>query len=221
MQFFYHSCSGDENIKLDSGGYHYLFKVRRFKAGDMMEFRNLLDNKSYFYNHFKKDIFNLSHIIENNIIHTKDINIFLAIIDMKDIYNSLAFLNELNFHSIGLFYADFSQKNRSIDMLKANKILQHSSMQCGRFSMLEINIFDSLDSILDRHKGILALDFNDKISCASLKEHYIDGVVIGPEGGFSNREREMLKNRQISIPTPYILQSHNALKYVASLLSVY
>lgn len=231
MQFFYHQNAGENEIILDSQSYHYLFRVRRFNANEVLKVRNLIDKKLYFYKHTKKQSFILESIKEdskNLKQDSKDLNLILAIVDLKDIYEILPFLNALNTESIGLFYADFSQKNRVFNKEKAMKIITFSSMQCGRRDLMKINIFENLDSILKNYKNASVIDFIDSKntnknieSLDNLKLQNIanNGIIIGPEGGFSNAEREKLKkNNTYKLNTNNILTTHLASIYIASII---
>lgn len=147
MQFFYHKDSGLESITLDSKDSHYLFHVRRFKQGETLLTTNLNDMQIYGYKHEKKNTFKLIGLHSKVTQPKAYTHILLAMIDLKDIYDILPILNALNVASLQLFYADFSQKNRKIDMQKAQRILQYSCMQCGRMKPLEIAIHNNLESV--------------------------------------------------------------------------
>lgn len=161
MQFFYHKDSGLESIALDSKDSHYLFHVRRFKQGETLLTTNLNDMQLYSYKHEKKNIFKLIGLHSKAAQPKAYTHILLAMIDLKDIYDILPTLNALNVASLRLFYADFSQKNRKIDIQKAQRILQYSCMQCGRMKPLEIAIHNNLESVCKAFPNAIAIDFLD------------------------------------------------------------
>ena len=159
MQFFYHKDSGLESITLDSKDAHYLFHVRRFKQGETLLITNLNDMQLYSYKHEKKNTFKLIGLHSKAAQPKAYTHILLAMIDLKDIYDILPTLNALNVASLQLFYADFSQKNRKIDMQKAQRILQYSCMQCGRMKPLEVAIHKDLESVCKAFPNAIAIDF--------------------------------------------------------------
>lgn len=245
MQFFYHKDSGAKSITLEAKDSHYLFVVRRFKNGGLLTTSNLSDMQLYTYKHEKKNTFTLisaKHAKKATKAHT---NIILAMIDQKDIYDTLPMLNALNVASLNLFYADFSQKNRRIDLQKAQKILQYSCMQCGRLQPLTLSLHNNLESVCRAFENAVVIDFpiNESPLKDSKEEYYGEkhlesavknfenletkqkrtfakqGIIIGCEGGFSKKEREFLCkiHKTYSLTTPHILTSHLTSIYIASL----
>ena len=49
MQYIYNIDSGKNNLILNRDLYKYIVKVRRFRVGDSIDFRNLKDNYLYKY----------------------------------------------------------------------------------------------------------------------------------------------------------------------------
>ncbi len=228
MQFFYHENAGMQNIEIDSKDSHYLFYVRRFKEGDILRVRNLNDTNLYFYRHIKKNNFLLEKIESANIDSINfSCNIILAIIDLKDIYDILPFLNALYVTNIHFFYADFSQKNRKIDMQKAQRIIQYSCMQSGRINAMNVYLYNNIESILNNFPKACYIDFNqlktnncfEKLSHLEQNECASCGIIIGPEGGFSVRERNILQltQKQYTLNMPNILTTHLTGIYISSI----
>lgn len=252
MQFFYHKNAKQDSITLEAKDFHYLFHVRRFKNGEILKVRNLIDDKLYFYKHRKKEVFDLDMIIEDKRLDTSKLNLIVAIIDPKDIYDILPSLNALNVRSLNLFYADFSQKNRKLDETKMQKIVQYSCMQCGRTAPIQISIFANLNEILQTFQHACYIDFANTHHYPVLKQsditpqyqddtqitlidktletlehlhrpnlaiHAEQGIIIGAEGGFSRNERHNVLQNQTcyALATPYILTTHLASLYIASL----
>ncbi|RDU64667.1 RsmE family RNA methyltransferase [Helicobacter sp. MIT 14-3879] len=217
MQFIFHKNSGEENIFLENKDFHYIFNVRRESKdiGAIFKFANLKDNTIYQYkliNLFKnKASFSLLDSTKNTQIPIKT-HIIQAIIDNNEFEKILPILNELFVEKISLFYADFSQRKYKINIERLQNILINSSMQCGRISLMKIEIFNNLDSILENYSNIIALDFNAKLKNIDS----INSFIIGPEGGFSKREKELLKECSCSINHPLIMRSHTASIFIAS-----
>lgn len=240
MQFIYDKNAGNLTLTLDAKQCHYLFNVRRFKAqdGEIFSFANLRDGKLYKYKiirHCERDneacgnppckkytkgaqsraksatfhLLDSASIIQNS----PKTHIIQAVID--DFDKILPFLNELFVEKITLFYADFSQKNIRLNLERMEAILISSSMQCGRLSKIEIEILASLDEVLANYSDALALDFAPKAQNLGDFKRFI----IGCEGGFSPRERELLKEHKIAISGinhPLILRAKTASIFIAS-----
>lgn len=218
MQFIYDKNAGERQIIVDFKQYHHIFTVRRVRAkiGDIFTFANLLDSNIYRYklveSNGKKATFDLLDFITKTQPIPKT-HIIQAVI--SDFDKILPFLNELFVAKISLFYADFSQKNIKINIERLNAILINSSMQCGRLSVMEIEIFHSLDEVLKKYRNALVLDF-----CKECKDYgNFESFIIGSEGGFSQREREIFKKENIcvsGINHPLILRSKTASIFIAS-----
>lgn len=124
-------------------------------------------------------------------------------------------LNELNLAKVTFFYAQYSQKQFKLDFKRLQRILNHSCEQCGRLIGLEIEIFSNMEEVLQNYPNFAVLDFGGEALVDSLKMP----LMIGCEGGFSQKEREILRDKHIfSAPKCNILRSETAALYAASRL---
>lgn len=217
MIFLYHKNAGLSELKIEGERYHYLFKVRRERAGSIVSLRNLKDDLLYSYKIErvdKKDAsLHLLEFVEKPNRPKKYLHIAWAIIDTKSIEKSLPFLNELGVGKITFFYASRSQKNFKIDVKRLERIVISSCEQCGRSDLLEIEIRDSTKELLDSLNDFLVLDFCDKkLENTSICDTYI----IGPEGGFCDKEREMFGDRVCGFKSEFVLRSESAAVALAS-----
>ncbi|RDU71049.1 RsmE family RNA methyltransferase [Helicobacter aurati] len=236
MQFFYHKDAKNPHITLSSEETHYLFRVRRFQKGAILSVRNLEDNVLYIYQHVpshtrsKQECFQLIEARSSDWQDSsKGLSLILAIIDTKDIYDVVPMLNGLNVASLILFYADFSQKNRIVNKQKISKILQYSCMQCGRTNLMNVDVCQDLQSVLMKYQNACFIDFIpidgvpdissiESLPNVELAKQAQQGIIIGPEGGFTQRERQILQTRvQYCLQTPHVLTAHLAGVYIASL----
>src|SRR5574344_1847222 len=191
MHIIYDKKTKNELLKIEDENYKYIVKARRHKLDDILDFRNLeddflysykisqIDKKSLFLNLLKKE----EKIIENS----KKIHLAWCVVDPKTIYENIASLNEIGVDKITFVYSDFSQKNFKMNIEKLNKILINSSSQCGRSSIIKLEISKSLDGFLAQNPKSYILDFSN--SFIDDKKDDIDTLVIGCEGGFSKREK--------------------------------
>lgn len=214
MQFIYDKNAKNELLKIEDENYNYIVKVRRHKLDDILDFRNLeddflysykisqIDKKSLFLNLLKKE----EKIIENS----KKIHLAWCVVDPKTIYENIASLNELGVDKITFVYSDFSQKNFKINFEKLEKILINSSSQCGRSSIIKLDIYKNIDTFIKDNPDTYFLDFSQTSIDSKVLD--IKTLMIGTEGGFSKRERELFnKNFVVGFSSNLILKSQTAI----------
>lgn len=214
MQFIYDKNAKNELLKIEDENYNYIVKARRHKLDDILDFRNLeddflysykisqIDKKSLFLNLLKKE----EKIIENS----KKIHLAWCIVDPKTIYENIASLNELGVDKITFVYSDFSQKNFKINFEKLEKILINSSSQCGRSSIIKLDIYKNIDTFIKDNPDTYFLDFSQTSIDSKVLD--IKTLMIGTEGGFSKRERELFnKNFIVGFSSNLILKSQTAI----------
>ncbi|RXJ81313.1 16S rRNA (uracil(1498)-N(3))-methyltransferase [Arcobacter sp. F2176] len=222
MQFVYLPEASLETIKVEGDIYKYLFKARREKIGSTIFFRNLSDNFIYSYEIFdinKKDASLRLIKKEEKIIEVdKKLHIIWAIVDPKTIEKQLPYLNEIGVDKITFFYADYSQKNFKLNIEKFEKILINSSQQCGRSSIIKLEILNSLDEVLTSYKDSFVFNFSNN-SVDDNKD--IKSIIIGCEGGFSPKELEKFtEEKTVGINSNLILRSETAVTIIAAKLIV-
>ncbi|WOE69723.1 16S rRNA (uracil(1498)-N(3))-methyltransferase [Hydrogenimonas thermophila] len=218
MQFLYHPNSGLSKIKIEGEFYKYIFKVRRHKEGERIALRNLQDQFIYFYKIervTRREAELLFLEKEEKVVMPKhSMHIGWCIIDPKVVEKTLPMLNELGVEKITFIYCDRSQKNFKLDFDRLNRILINSSQQCGRSSLIKLEMIDSIDSFFQKYPESAIFDFGGKpISCKSK----VKSILVGCEGGFSDQERVLFKDRLIfSLNTPLILRSESAVIVAAA-----
>jgi len=220
MQYIFSEDSGNQTLELEGELYKYIVRVRRYKEGDKLHFRNLKNDTLYKYTieNISKKTLTLtlfSKSFEKKSIDKK-LHIFWCIIDPKIIIKTLPFLNQIGVTKITFVYCDRSQKNFKIDLLKLKSILINSSQQSGRTHLMELEVVNELKTILSKNSDLAFLDFGGEKSFKRLKK-----VLIGCEGGFSEEERELLKKQEkIAFDSQNILKSETAVVAVASKLLI-
>jgi len=215
LQFLYCEKSGDEVITLKGEVFNYLFKVRRHKLGEIISLRNPTSPKNLYKYRVdelqrSKAVLNLESFSEDFKAGT-DLVIGWCVIEPKVFEKTLPMLNELGVKKLYLIYCDYSQKNFKIDMKRVKRVLETSSMQSGRFDILEIELLSSIDEFQTKEPDFTAIDFSD----TSLEKEDFGTLLIGGEGGFSERERELFKKVK-GIPSSYILRSQTATIFAIS-----
>ena len=214
MQFIYDKNAKNELLKIEDENYNYIIKARRHKLDDILDFRNLEDDFLYSYKKSqinKKSLFlNLLKKEEKIIENSKKIHLAWCVVDPKTIYENIASLNELGVDKITFVYSDFSQKNFKINFEKLEKILINSSSQCGRSSIIKLDIYKNIDTFIADNPDTYFLDFSQTSIDSKVLD--IKTLMIGTEGGFSKRERELFnKNFIVGFSSNLILKSQTAI----------
>lgn len=214
MQFVYDKNAKNELLKIEDENYNYIIKARRHKLDDILDFRNLEDNFLYSYKISqidKKSLFlNLLEKEEKVIENSKKIHLAWCIVDPKTIYENISSLNELGVDKITFVYSDFSQKNFKINFEKLEKILINSSSQCGRSSIIKLDICKNIDTFIQENPDTYFLDFSQTSIDSKVSD--IKTLIIGTEGGFSKRERELFnKDFIVGFSSSLILKSQTAI----------
>lgn len=222
MQFVYSCDASNETLKVDGDIYKYLFKARREKIASMVSFRNLRDSFIYTYEIFditKKDAtLRLIEKEEKTVDANNELHLIWAVVDPKTIEKQLPYLNEIGVDKITFFYAQYSQKNFKLNLEKFEKILINSSQQCGRSSIIKLEILNSLNDVLKTYDDCFVFNFsNNHIN----DNQEIKRVIVGCEGGFSPKELENFsEEKTIGINSNLILRSETAVTVLASKLIV-
>ena len=214
MQFVYDKSSKNEILELVDENYNYIIKARRHKIDDEIYFRNLEDDFIYLYKiveiNKKSATLTLINSEKKVIENSKKLHLVWCVVDPKTVEKSISSLNEIGVDKITFVYSDFSQKNFKINIEKLNKILINSSSQCGRSSIIKLEISKTLDSFLTQNPKSYILDFSN--SFIDDKKDNIDTLVIGCEGGFSKREKgNFNKDFVVGFNSNLILRSETAI----------
>ena len=218
MQFVYHPRAGEPLLKVDTREYEHLFKVRRISVGEKLFWRNLNDAFIYEYaiTQIGKKEAELALVSQKELplLPSNLLHVGWSIIDPKIIEKTLPMLNELGVSKISFVYAEFSQKGHKLDLERMKRILINSSQQCGRSLLMPIEVFASLQVYLEMYPKSYVLDFSE----VKLRgDEAVSSILIGPEGGFSQKERLLLQTQPIvGLTCNTILRSETAVVAAAS-----
>lgn len=211
MKFLYDLRAGELNLEIKGENYKHL-KALRYRLGDILELRNLKDLKSYKY-----EISNLNKTANLTLISSYEVqNLPLnlkfawAVVDANEIEKALPILNELGVGEIIFVYSDFSQKNIRLNLDRFHRILIASSQQCGRHGVIKFSVLNSSDELKQIYKNIALIDFGGDDLRTNLSNLNNQILFIGPEGGFSDRERNLFENK-FAFKTNHILRSTSAI----------
>lgn len=217
--YILHDDACEQNLNIKGELHKYLVKVRRHSVDDELFFRNR-DDMKMLHRYKVVDVFSRS--IELELISSKEeateakkyLHIAWCFIDAKSIEKVLPSLNEIGVSKISFIYCDRSQKKIKLDFKRFERILEASMQQCGRSSYMEFDTYKNIKEFITEFEDVKVFDFCENIldSDADFKR-----VLIGCEGGFSQEERELLKNQDsFRLDTPMVLRSESAVMAVAS-----
>jgi 16S rRNA (uracil1498-N3)-methyltransferase len=219
MIFLFCDDAGKETLSLRSQEYKYLIKVRRHKEGDTISLRSPKNPEilySYVITHIepKKLTLTLQQQQLLKVTPLKNLHIGWCVIDPKSVEKVLPSLNEMGVGKISFIYCDRSQKNFRIDTKRLERILLSSMQQCGRSSFMEFEIFKTLSDFLQNYPQTIVLDFSQEVLP---KNCIAENVLIGCEGGFSEKEKELLSTKKVyRFETPLVLKSESAATAIAA-----
>jgi 16S rRNA (uracil1498-N3)-methyltransferase len=210
MQYLYHENANEQKITISGENHKYLFKVRRFEVGKIIDLRNLVDDTLYSYKiediGKKEATLDLVEAKKDLNTKSKSVHLLWCIIDPKVIYTTLPMLNQIGVEKITFLYCQRSQKSFKIDLNRAKRILINSSQQCGRVTLMDLEILDGLKSAIESYDEFDVMDFGGDLEWGEVSR-----VLIGCEGGFSSDEKKILKkHRKIGLKTSNIVKSETA-----------
>ena len=188
---YYFSQLNNNTVIIDGQEAQHLSKVRRAKVGDEVVAFN---GDGFDYHLTISDISKdkvqceIKQKLKNKATDESNITVYLSMIKNDALTTAIDNLAELNVKHVKLFKSDYSVA--VIDEKKLEKLRNiaiQASKQCERADIMQISIIDK-NKIKDDNKNIFFAyeNSNNKI------ENFIGdfAVIIGPEGGFSDKENE-------------------------------
>ena len=221
MQFIYHEKAKENLLQVDGELYKYIFKVRRFDSQKNIFFRNLKDKNIYEYKinslDRRKASLELLNVEEKVVEQSKKLHLGWCIIDSKSVEKYIASLNELGVSKLTFIYCDYSQKQYKLNLEKLEKLLINSSQQCGRSSIIELEIVSSLKEFKIKYPQSFMFNFSSQNIHS--KKDIIETIIIGCEGGFSDDELKSFNREKIvGIDNNLILKSETAVLSCSSII---
>ncbi|PAF52273.1 16S rRNA (uracil(1498)-N(3))-methyltransferase [Helicobacter sp. 13S00477-4] len=221
MHFAYHKDAKTPSLKIEGNLYNHIYQSRRTKLQENILLRNLKDDYLYTYKHINisrnHSELKLQESLYLPILPKKYTHLIWSIIQTKNIEKILPYLNQIGVSKITFFYANRSQKNEKISLDKLEKILISSCEQCGRSSIMTLEIMANTQEILQAYPKCHVFDFGGK-NIYQNPPDLTTGILIGPEGGFDPQEKILFKDNNIyTTPQNITLKSECAALILASL----
>jgi len=192
--FFKQSLSINLNSKLDKSQSHYIFKVMRMNEGQSFSLFNDSGEWEAKIKEINKGIVDFV-IVKKLRSKNNSSEIWLAFTPIK--------LNYLNFMiqkatelGVTKFIPILSERTivRNINEKRIKKIIIEASEQCNRINIPSLDKLISFDQFLKLHKNtnIVFGDLNSNNSKIKYDKKKPMCVLIGPEGDFSEKERDKI-----------------------------
>ena len=199
--YFPDKIQSDLSSHLPKEQTHYLKDVMRLKIGDKLSIFNTLGEWSAVIESYDKNRTKIK-IMEKVRDKDNEKNIWLAFSPIKQ--NPLNFLIQKSTElGVQKFIPILSDRTviREINIKRIKKIIVEASEQSNRISVPEINKPELLKNFLSKfpkNGTLIFCDINSKKnSLKKILEKNIFGptcILIGPEGDFSENEREIIVN---------------------------
>lgn len=211
--------AGVQTLQIRGDLHKYLIKVRRHKEGDELSFR-ARQNIEILHNYKLESVEARSaelSLISSKVAEVKSkksLHIGWCIIDSNSIEKVLPSLCEIGVEKISFIACERSQKNFKLDFKRFERIQEAAMQQCGRSTYIEFDTYKNIKEFIDKFPHANVFDF-----CENSLQDYsnIKTVLIGCEGGFSSKERELLSSlKRFRLDTPMVLRSESAVLAVAS-----
>jgi 16S rRNA (uracil1498-N3)-methyltransferase len=196
----FHFVPGDKVILFDNSGYQYLAEILSF------------DKDGVSFTLLEKQI--------NNVRPERETWLYASIIKKDNFEWIVEKATELGVAHIVPVISDRTEK-KNLNLERLSKVSIEAAEQSGRATLPEIHEICSLAECLEAYKDISSLVWEptvEKFDREELKE--IRGIYIGPEGGWTEKELQMFKEKGITVRSlgPQILRAETAV--VAALAQI-
>lgn len=190
---YYFSTFQNNKVIITGGEAQHLSKVRRAKLGDEIVAFNG-DGFDYYLKivEIAKDkiIAEVLSKTPNKAMEDVGITVYLSMIKNDALTTAIDNLAELNVKHVKLFKSDYSVAQIEEKKLeKLRNIATQASKQCERADIMEISIIDK-NKIEEDTKDKTVFFAYENSNNAINKFSGDFAVIIGPEGGFSEKENE-------------------------------
>lgn len=188
---------------------HQLTKVLRIQQGDQIilikENYDLPANTEYTFTVHSSSKQNIELILEKKfkISDVLDIELCLSLAlpnkpgKLEEILMHCTELGATQFH---LFKGDYSNFGHQLNETRLQKIIREAVEQSERARIPQLHLYKNIDSYLESLQRTCLVAMERKPLQENILEMTIDkgvDLLVGPEGGFSEREKELIKAYQL------------------------
>lgn len=196
--------NNDSQLTIDDQGLiHQLRNVFRYGVGDMVV---LFDGNG---NDYICEIISLDKkeaevkITEKKkgITPDKEVWLFFSLIKKDNAELILQKCTELGVSNFVPIISERSEK-KDLNIERARKILIEASEQCGRSDIPKLHEVSSLSEVIEKYSkkiNLIAFDSSGTQNSKLKTENFPVGLLVGPEGGFTDDELEIFKQNNIPV----------------------
>lgn len=227
-RFYLENFSNDQKIETrDCAISHQIKNVLKMKAGDYVSFFNQEMESLYKIEEISKKviIFVWKENIQNNFKPKREIILFQSLIKKDKMEWVVQKATELGVTKIFPIISKRSEK-KDINLNRLNKIIVEAVEQCGRLDLPLIFEPLKFSDIWSKVEGLAFLGDGSGINILEVFKKNEENckkvsIIIGPEGGFENKEIELAKKNKAEIVclNNYVLRSETASVSFLSIIS--
>jgi 16S rRNA (uracil1498-N3)-methyltransferase len=192
-----HLAGQDEITLRDEAALHQLRDVFRLAKGDRVIFFNG-DGLDYIYEariiSKKEAAFGFVETTQN-ITLTKKVTLYMSLIKKDNFEMVLEKCTELGVtHFVPVITERTQGKN--LNMERAERIMKEASEQCGRGDVPTIGEIMDLEDVLKENPDVIIFDMDGQELKVTSQKSQVK-ILIGPEGGWSEKEIKIFKDLKI------------------------
>jgi len=223
-RFFVTSQALEKELVLSGAEHNHLANVLRLRAGDEV----IIVCGDEFDYHYQitsiakdKTVLRLAGKLQNTCNPKQRFTVYIGIIKHDNLALAIEKLNEVGVAEVVLFKSANCQ-NIPVKLEKLQTIALQSCKQCGRSIPLKVSGVLNFDELLKDIPGNVIFA-DEALRGAHMRGEAISnrpaGIIIGPEGGFTDAERETLRKTATAVPLgPRILRAETAAIVVSALI---
>lgn len=194
----------NKTVRLDGEEFLHLSKVMRTRIGESV---TLFNGDGFDYNGVVLEInknyatIQINEKVKNNMTATADVTLFQALVKGDKLSTIVQKNTELGTKEIILFESEFSDvKVGAKNLDKQKRVVVSACKQCGSSTLTiidkELKFNEMLESLKEYDKVIFAYECEESNNIStvikSLNVNEKIAVIVGAEGGFSEKEANLL-----------------------------
>lgn len=155
---------------------------------------------------------------ENKNVVKTELHVFQSIIKKDNFEFIVEKCTEIGAKAFHPLITERSEK-KDLNLQRLNKIATEASEQSGRTNVPEIFEPQKLEDAIEKFDGeLFVFDFDGEEIPEKINKKV--GVLVGPEGGWSDKEREIFKNKKIKSVSfgPQVLRAETAAIVASALI---
>lgn len=191
-------------LVIEGDEFHHLCNATRKRSGERVE---IINGRGFLAEGVVKEIKKFSALIAIDEVifqekESKPLILIQGVPRMNRLDTIIEKCTELGVSGIHLFGGDRSERKELSDsaISRAEKVAIAAVKQCGRLYLPALHLFDSLEESLPKEGALFFGDIDPEAPLLfhewiRQKSPESAAFAVGPEGGFSEREEEILKEK--------------------------